>query len=457
MNDSRPPHTERDELEAFLAAHPDTRFIDTLFVDMCGTVRGKRIPREEFAKIYSAGVQMPHTVYILNVLGENTDPCGLGFSDGDPDGTAMPVPGTLVPVPWASAPSAQVLMTLHNEDGTPSPWDPRHVAARVVERFAELGLRPVCAFELEFYLLDRERDGKGRPQPPCVPGTGRRYDATQVYGMAELDDYGALFAELADACRAQKIPASVATAEFAPGQYEINLRHTSAPLEAADHCALFRHVVRSVASRHGLCATFMSKPFADLTGNGMHLHVSMLDEAGRNVFEAASVLGSERLRHAVGGMMATMAEAFGLFVPNVNAFRRFGPNRFVPVTKSWGANNRSVALRVPAGPGSARRIEHRVPGAEANPYLVLAAVLAGAHYGLVNRIDPGEAAEGNAGAVADADLPFDWNAALERLQRASVLRDYLGQPYLDLYCETKRHEMRRFQEYVSPLEYQWYL
>ncbi len=201
----------------------------------------------------------------------------------------------------------------------------------------------------------------------------------------------------------------------------------------------------------------MSKPFADLTGNGMHLHVSMLDEAGRNVFEDASALGSERLRHAVGGMLATMAEAFGLFVPNVNAFRRFGPNRFVPVTKSWGANNRSVALRVPAGPGSARRIEHRVPGADANPYLVLAAVLAGAHYGLVNRIEPGEAAEGNAGAAADADLPFDWNAALERLQRASVLRDYLGQLYLDMYCETKRHEMRRFQEYVSPLEYQWYL
>ncbi len=457
MNDISEQGNRLRELEEFLVTHPDTRFIDALFVDLCGGVRGKRLPREEFEKIFTSGVQIAHTVHVLNVRGNNTDPCGVGFSDGDPDGTGVPIAGTLAPVPWMSEPTGQVLMNLRNDDGTPAPFDPRNVAARVAERFGELGLRPVCAFELEFYLLDRECDAEGRPQAPILPSTGRRDDSTQVYGMDELNAYTGFFAEVDGAARLQGVPATVASAEFAPGQYEINLRHVADPLAAADHCALLRHIVKSVAPRHGFRATFMSKPFPECTGNGMHVHMSLLDDAGRNVFDDGTPLGGERLRHAVGGMLATMAEAFAVFAPNINAFRRFGPNRFVPVTRSWGANNRSVAIRIPAGPGASRRIEHRVAGAEANAYLVLAVLLAGAHYGLVNGIEPGAPAAGNAGAEADADLPLEWGAALERLQRAEVLAEYLDRDYLELYCETKRHEMREFQEHISPLEYRWYL
>lgn len=457
MNKRTKPVGDLQELKGFLDKYPHTRFIDAVFVDLCGVVRGKRFPRDDLEKIFTTGVQLPHSTYLLDVTGHCNDPGGRGVSDGDPDGTGVPVSGTLAPCPWMDEPTGQVLMTMYDDDGTPSLLDPRNLAARVVERLSELNLTPVIAFELEFYLLDRERDAHGRPQAPISALTGERERMTQVFGLAELEGHAKFLSEVQRVAGLQNVPASVATTEFAPGQYEINLRHNDAPLIAADHCALFRRLVKSVASHHGLDATFMSKPFADMTGNGMHIHLSLLDDSGANVFDDGSRLGSKRLRHAVGGMMATMSESFAICAPNINAYRRFQPDVFVPVSKSWGPNNRSVAFRVPAGDTKNRRIEHRIAGAEANPYLVLAAVLAGAHYGLVNKIDAGPPSERNVCATVDPDLPLEWGRALDRLERAEILTSYIGQEYISLYCATKRGEMRKFNQHLSPLEYEWYL
>ena len=445
------------ELARFLAEHPETLYVDAIFIDLCGIVRGKRYPRGDMEKLFAKGLQIPYTVYLLDVTGESLDPCGRGFSDGDPDGTAMPIPGTLVPVPWAPQPCAQVLMTMNDEAGEPSIWDPRNVAAAVVERFAETGLQPVIAFELEFYLLDRERDADGRPQAPISPATGKRDTSTQVYSIPLLDEHNAFFREVETAAAAQKVPCTVATTEYAPGQYEINLRHVEDPLAAADHCALLRHIVQRIAARHGLDATFMAKPHLEQTGNGMHVHMCLQDESGRNRFDDGSALGSETLRHAVGGLAATMSEAMAIFAPNVNAYRRFGPNLFVPVTKSWGANNRSFAFRIPAGDGDSRRIEHRIAGADANPYLVLAALLAGVHHGLTNKIDPGPSWSGNATDHVDPDIPLRLEPALQRLETATILSDYLPRDYIETYCATKRSEYDKFSNAISRREYEWYL
>jgi glutamine synthetase len=446
-----------DELEQFLAEHPDVEYVDGIFVDLCGFVRGKRYPRAEAEKLFKSGLQIPYSIYLLDVTGANTDPGGRGFSDGDPDGTALPLADTLVPVPWSARPGAQVLMTMLDQEGRPSMVEPRNVALHVAQRFGELGLRAVIAFELEFYLIDPERGPHGCPQPAISPATGQRERSTQVYGIEELGAFSRFFQEVERACLAQKVPATVAPSELAPAQYEINLRHMEPPITAADHCALLRNIVRCTARQHGTDATFMSKPFVDETGSGMHVHLSVLDEHGRNRFDDGTSNGSDALRHAIGGLQATMAEAMAIFAPDLNAYRRFGPNLFVPVTKSWGYNNRSVAFRVPGGAGADRRIEHRVAGAEANPYLVLATVLAGAHYGIVNRIDPGPPSGGNAGAEADPDLPLCWDRAIERLERAQILREYLGAEYIGLYCATKRNELASFNAHVSPLEYEWYL
>ncbi|MDO8289668.1 MAG: glutamine synthetase family protein [Parvibaculum sp.] len=445
------------EFKAFLAENGDIDYIDAVFVDMCGTVRGKRFPIEEAERIFNSGVQMPKSLYFFDVTGVNEDILGMGFSDGDPDAQSFPISGTIVPVPWASMKQAQVLMTMSDDDGAPFALEPRVVLARVAAKLAELGLHAVSACEFEFYVLDRERDRKGLPQSPINPATGLRETANEVYGIIELDGFMALLKDIDEAAAAQGVPASGATAEFAPGQYEINLNHEDDVLAAGDHAIMLRHLIGAVTRKHNFVSSFMAKPFANQTGNGLHVHCSILDEANNNIFDDGTDEGSDRLRHAIGGLQATLGDAMALFAPNLNSYRRFGPNLFVPVNAAWGYNNRSVAFRVPAGSPEGRRIEHRVSGADANPYLVLAAILAGIHYGIVNKIEPTEPAEGNACDEMDDNIPFFLPSALKRLRNSTVMREYLGDHYVEVYAETKMLEFDKFQKTISPLEYDWYL
>ncbi len=444
------------EFKAFLAEHGDIDYLDAVFVDMCGTVRGKRFPIEEAEKVFTSGVHMPKSLYFFDVTGVNEDILGMGFSDGDPDGQAFPISGSIVPVPWASMKQAQVMMSMQDDDG-PLALEPRVVLANVAARLAELGLHAVTACEFEFYVLDRDRDKRGLPQPPINPATGQRETANEVYGITELDGFMSLLKDIDDAAAAQGVPASGATAEFAPGQYEINLNHEADVVRAGDHAVMLRHLIGAIARKHNFIASFMAKPFVGQAGNGLHVHCSVLDEKGRNIFDDGSDEGSVKLRHAIGGLQATLGEAMPFFAPNLNSYRRFEPNLFVPVNRAWGYNNRSVAFRVPAGAPSAQRIEHRVSGADANPYLVLAAILAGIHYGIVNEIDPGPAAEGNACDVVDEGIPFYLPSALKRLRNSSIMREYFGDQYVDVYAETKMLEFDKFQRAISPLEYDWYL
>jgi glutamine synthetase len=461
MSDREKPradgHATLAEFKAFLAENGDIDYLDAVFVDMCGTVRGKRFPIEEAEKVFTSGVQMPKSLYFFDVTGVNEDILGMGFSDGDPDGHGRPISGSIVPVPWASMKQAQVMMTMEDDEGEPLSLEPRVVLANVAAKLAELGLHAVSACEFEFYILDRERDRKGLPQPPINPATGQRETANEVYGITELDGFMSLLKDIDEAAAAQGVPASGATAEYAPGQYEINLNHEDNVLLAGDHAIMLRHLIGAIARRHNFVASFMAKPFVGQTGNGLHVHCSVLDEKGHNIFDDGSDEGSKRLRHAIGGLQATLGDAMAFFAPNLNSYRRFGPNLFVPVNTAWGYNNRSVAFRVPAGAPEGRRIEHRVSGADANPYLVLAAILAGIHYGIVNEIDPGDPAEGNACDSMDESIPFFLPSALKRLRNSKIMREYFGDRYVDVYAETKLLEYEKFQRAISPLEYDWYL
>lgn len=445
------------ELAAFLEAHPQVDHVDACLIDICGIVRGKRYPRADLTKLFRSGLQFPYSAYLLDVTGHCADPCGRGISDGDPDGVCLPVPGTLVPTPWVGESAAQVLVSMRDGDGAPAMMEPRNVAQAACRKFAALGLTAIIAFELEFFLLDEVADADGRPRPPISPLTGLRDESTQVYGVDELDGFADLFRDVDRAARVQNVPTSVSSAEFAPGQYEINLKHVDAPLVAADHCALLRHMVKGVARRHGIRATFMPKPFVDRSGSGMHVHMSLVDGDGRNVFDDGSDEGSAALKHAIGGMLATMPDCMALFAPSINSFRRFQPRTYVPVTASWGYDNRSVAVRVPSGAQASRRFEHRVAGADANPYLVLAALLAGVHHGLERACDPGPAWQGSACEERDADIPFALPAALARLRHSTLLNDYLGEDYLELYAATKDAELASLMDEIMPIEYRWYL
>jgi glutamine synthetase len=445
------------EAADFLAAFPETQSVDAIFADLSGVVRGKRYPVGYLSKLYGGELAIPASVFLLDTMGASHDPGGRGFSDGDPDAAVRVIPGSLKPVPWAERPSCQVMTTLVEADGRPCPFEPRNVLGRVAARFAELELMPVVACELEFYLIDPERGAEGAPRPPISPMTGERETGTQVYGMAEVDAFADLLDQVARACAAQGIPCGAITAEYAPGQYEINLRHVADPLRAADDCVLFKRALKAVARRHGLRATFMAKPYLEQAGSGLHLHISLLDKAGRNVFDGGTSPASTTLEHAIGGVLDLLPESMAILAPNVNAFRRFQPNLFVPIRRTWGYENRSTALRIPLGRGEARRIEHRIAGADANPYLALATALAGIHHGIANEIAPPPAFEGNAGFAFDEALPFRLRPALARLLAARVLADYLGAEYPRLYAACKGAELDAFERHIGAREYAWYL
>jgi glutamine synthetase len=338
-------------------------------------------------------------------------------------------------------------------DGRPYDASPRVVLDRVTARLGELGVTAYIAAELEFYLIDRERDGDGLPQPP----PSARADSRQVFSMADLDSYAPFVDLTLAACRAQNIPANVAVSEYAPGQMEINLRHVDDPVLAADHAQLLQRVVKAVAQQCGLDATFMAKPYLHEEGNGLHFHVSLLDGDGRNLFDDGSENGSETLRHAIGGMKALLPESMAIFAPNVNSYRRMSQSLFANSAFSWASNNRMTSVRLPVASGPARRFEHRIAGADANPYLTLAAVLAAMHHGIAGRIDPGPPQEGDRRPPPSSEIPRDWASALDAMAKGEVLRDYLGGDYVDLYVATKRGEMERYYGTPTRLEYDWYL
>jgi len=447
----------KTEFEALLKARPDLQYVDGVLPDMLGILRGKRLPITDAARLFETGMQIPRTLYLMDAHGEMTNPFGRGFGDGDPDGTAWPIPGTISPVWGEGPPRAQMLMTLRDGHGVPEPSEPRAALERVAQRFHEMKITPVAALELEFYLIDRERDHKGAPQPPKNPRTGTREKAASVYGIDDLDRHQAFLSALTEAAKVQRVPISATSKEYAPGQFEANLRHQSDVIAAADHAVFLQQIVKAAARAQGYDATFMAKPYLDRPGSGLHIHVSVLDDKGLNIFDDGTEKGSPRLGHAIGGLKALMPESMALFAPNVNSYRRFQPDMFAPVNCHWGVNNRSAGLRIPMGPDDARRVEHRAGGADANPYLALAAVLAGIHFGLDKMIDPGAQAVGNVSRDPDPSLPLTIEDALARLGGARALASYLGDETLALYRETKRIETERLRKIISEAEYDWYL
>jgi glutamine synthetase len=445
-----------EEARAFLARNPDIEALQLVITDLNGVGRGKNVAREELDALYGAGRNVAGSILGLDVTGEDVEETGLVWSVGDADQCCRPVAGTLARAPWLARPTAQLLGTMFELDGRPAKADPRHVLARVVRRLGERGYTPVVAVELEFYLLERDSDGCVRPARGLV--SGRRSDRIQAYGLGRLDDMAPLFDDLYAAARALGLPVRTLMSEYAPGQFELTLEHRADALRAVDEAILFKRAVRGVAAKHGRIACFMAKPFAELAGTGMHLHASLADRDGRNACADEHPAGSRLLRHAIGGLRATLGDGMAVFAPHANSYRRFRAMSYAPVAPTWGVNNRSVSLRVPAGPPATRHVEHRVAGADANPYLVAAVVLAGMLHGIERGIDPGPPVEGNGyEQLRPGELPTQWHVALERAAGSEFLADALGREFLEIFLAVKRRESEKFGALVTDRDYEWYL
>ena len=443
------------ELAAFLAAHPEIQAVQIMITDPSGVPRGKSVRREELQRIFESGRPVAGSILGLDITGEDVDATGLVWDTGDADMTARPIAGTLTVAPWLLAPTGQLLLTMFDAAGRPAAADPRHALVRAVERFSGLGLTPAVACEIEFYLLKEEAGGR------LVPAGGGRASERQkidAYSLTRLDDLAPLFDEVYRAAVAQGLPAETLMSEYSPGQFEITLRHRDDALRAVDETVMFKRVLRGVAARHGLVACFMAKPFSGRAGSGLHVHVSANDAQGRNHFASDDPAGTAALRHAIGGMKATMAESMAIFAPNANSYRRFVSQSYAPTAPIWGINNRSVSLRVPAGPAASRHVEHRIAGADANLYLAVATVLAAAEHGIRARLDPGPPVEGNGYAQArERTLPATWHEALQRASSSEFLAGALGAEFLKVFLAIKQQECARFSAEVSELDYAWYL
>ena len=439
-----------------LASIEGCALVDLLLPDMNGLLRGKRVTVASLEKIYADGVCLPMSLIATDITGNTVEETGLGYAIGDEDRICRPVAGSLRPIAWQRRPMAQLLLAMEDAAGGLFAANPREVLKRVLQRFTEKGLTPVVAVELEFYLLDSELTVDGRPQASVNPSTGQRNTGTQVYYMQDLNDYQDFTDAVADACAAQRIPADTAVAEYAPGQFEINLKHRDDALLACDDAIYLKRAIKAIAEDQGMIASFMAKPFVDQAGSGAHIHVSVLDAQGRNIFACTPEQPSDALRHAVAGLQQVSKDCMLMFAPHANSYRRFVLNAFVPLNDCWGFNNRTVAMRIPHSDPDNIRIEHRISGADANPYLVTASVLAGILHGLDTKGDPGPPIIGNAYEQTEARTLF-WRDTIAQFKTSTFVREAFGETFQHVFGEQKAKEMRSFETQVSTLEYDWYL
>ena len=448
------------EAEAFLAAHPGIEAFDIVLHDANGIGRGKIIRRHELLGLYRLGRHMPISILGLDICGVDVEATGLIWDQGDADRRAWPIPGSLTALHGTQPARGEVLVSLYELDGSPMLSDPRHALLAQVAALAAQGLHPAGAFELEFFLLAPERGQDGRVMPARDVLDGRGGTKTAVYSVDQLHGMLPLFNDIYAGAKLAGITAETLISEFAPGQYELTLHYRQDVVQAAEDLLRLKRIVRAQARAHGVTACFMPKPHPDWAGSGMHFHVSMLDGAERNIFvEAGEGQYNPAILQAIGGLRATMAEAMLVFAPHANSWRRFASQSYAPVSPTWGVNNRSVALRIPAGDRNARRIEHRPAGVDANPYLVAATVLAGIRHGWAAALDPGPQVVGN--GYADAPdgprMPADWRQAMELAKTSAFLQGALGTDMHRTFLAVLQAEFAQVARRVPDVDFDLYL
>ena len=440
---------------AWQKTHPDIESLRAVIYDLNGVMRGKRLPVSQLKKIVSGGMRMPLSTANVDIWGRDIENSKWVFATGDADGTCVWTKRG--PLLKTGKQAATLPLGLYSEDGTPFMGDARNVLVSILDSYRRKGITPVAGVELEFYLASARKAPSDIPVTPSSPMNGAKPIRDAVLAVDELDDYDAFLTDLYAACAAQDVAVDTATSESGCGQFEVTLAHQSDLLKVADDAMLFKHIAKYVARQHGMAASFMAKPYAERPGSGLHVHISLLDDEGRNLFDDGGASGSDMMRFAIGGLLAHMADSMLVFAPHLNSYRRLALEMHAPVVICWGYENRTVAVRVPHGPGTARRIEHRVAGADSNPYLMLAIILATAMQGMQEKTDPGSPITDNAYAHDLPRLPDNWQAAIERFETSPIIHSLLPATCQQMFVDCKKQEYREFQQQISPFEYFSYL
>jgi glutamine synthetase len=410
--------------------------------DVTGRLVGKRFAPDVFSSLVEEGVALSSCVLGWDIeQWPGPTQAYTGHHTGWHDVRLVPDLSTLRPAAWLDR-TAICMADFAEAGGELVEIAPRTILRRQVERAADAGLEARVASELEFALYRGTYDeGRGDAFGSLRPTTLTRADYTIQAG----DRDEGFFAEVREALGASGLDPWTSQAEWGLGQWEINLRHTAA-LEMADRHALFKLCLRDLAAASGMAVTFMAKPFETTTGSSCHLHLSLLDANGRNAFfDPDGIRGtSGRLRAAVGGVLERASEMMLLYAPTVNSYRRTTSGEFSGNGASWGWDSRMVSCRVLAGSEDETRLEWRVPGADVNPYLAIAATLASALDGIANDADPGEPLEGEAYADPVPPLPTTLGDAVGAFRASAFAKDVFGEAAVAHYVEAGRWEWERF-------------
>jgi glutamine synthetase len=447
MNSDR-KHFNFNDLEQWLDRNRVTE-IECLVPDLTGVARGKILPRQKFTE--DRGMRLPEAVVAMGVTGEfpSEGPYYDVISPTDHDMHLRPDPRTVRIVPWASDPTAQVVHDCYDKAGNMVPFAPRSVLRRVCELFEAEGWNPIVAPELEFYLVARNTD-PDMPLKPPIGRSGRAETSRQAYSIDAVNEFDPLFEDVYSYCEQMELNVDTLIHEIGAGQMEINFFHDH-PLGLADEVFFFKRTVREAAMRHNMFATFMAKPIAGEPGSAMHIHQSITDAEGRNIFSNADGSASDMFRWYIGGLQKYIPAAMALFAPYVNSYRRLARFTAAPINIQWGTDNRTVGIRSPVASPAARRIENRVIGADANPYVALAATLACGYLGMKNRVEPTPECKGDA-YLGDYQLPRSLGEALEKLRNEKALAEVLGEAFVTVYTEIKEIEYAEFMKVISPWE-----
>jgi glutamine synthetase len=452
MVNPNPTGATLSEAHDFLAAHPDVQAIDIVLSDVHGIGRGKIIRRHELEALYTSGRGMPGSLFAQDVTGVDAQDGLDMFDDGGGDSRCWPVSGTLGLIP--STGRGVVLLQMHGADATAYPCDPRAAMMRQIDRAAAMGYAAMGAFELEFYLIDRTRDPFGAGRPAVAPLTGQACDLPNTMSVDELDAMSPFFDAVYEGARVLDLPLESLISEYATSQFELTLRYGALD-RAVDEMILTRRLIRATARRFGMEACFMAKPFGEQSGSGMHLHLSLNDAEGRNLFaDEPNGTSSAVMLNAIGGIRNSLSDQMLILAPNINSWRRLASTVYSPATNTWGLEDRLVALRVPEGAPKTRHFEQRVAGVDANPYLV-AAVTLGAS---LDGIDAGTEA-GPAGADGDAGYPpldNNWGTAIETFSTSGPMKKILGGPLHQMICAVKRQEHETFAKDITAKEWKLY-
>ena len=417
--------------------------VEAFVPDMAGSARGKVVPADKFG---AGRMKMPEAVFAQTVSGQYVD---NDRNVEDRDMLLTPDPKTLRPVPWVADSAASVFVDCYRSDGSPVDTSPRSVLRSVLGKYESQGWVPVVAPEVEFYLINPHSDPNVEVEPP-EGRLGWTEGARQPYSVDAMNDFEPFINDLYKYCEDQRIRIDTLSQEMGPAQFEINFLHGN-PIDLADQVFLFKRTVREAAIEHEMHATFLAKPMAEEAGSALHVHQSVVDKNGNNVFSRKNGEPSDLFYAFLGGLQTYMPHAMLLFAPYVNSYRRFLNPWSSPVNLSWAIDNRTVGLRVPDAEPENRRIENRLAGSDVNPYLVIAGTLACGYLGMIEGLKPTEPVEGSAYGE-DYSLHRHIYAANDALRESNAMRSMLGDNFVDLYCALKDDEYKEFQEIITPWE-----